>query len=102
MRANYLIHSASFAILSITIASAAAPPVPAGSTVPEGESPTTRSLYLVQAPSLSAAQQSVRLIDAKVDRKFQIIHAVSAYLTAGQADRLSLWAHGPQACDDDG
>jgi subtilisin family serine protease len=88
MRANYLIHSVSVALLSITISSAAAPAAAAGSMVLEGESPTTRSLYLVQAATLSDAQQSVGRVNAKIDREFGIIHAVSAYLTAGQADRL--------------
>jgi hypothetical protein len=84
MFAKFLIHSASVAVLSITIAFTA---VPAGSTVLEGD-PLARSLYVVQASTLSAAQQSVGGVEAKVDRKFAIIHAVSAYLTAGQADRL--------------
>jgi subtilisin family serine protease len=88
MRANYLIHSASVAMLSMTIASAAAPVTAVGPTVLEGERLATRSLYLIQAATLSAAQQSVGRVDAKVDREFEIIHAVSAYLTAGQADRL--------------
>ena len=85
MRANYLIYSVSVALLSITIASAAAPP---RSIAVEGEPPTTPSLYLVQASTLSASEQSLRRINAKVDREFEIIHAVSAYLTAEQADRL--------------
>ena len=85
MRANYLIHSVSVALLSITIASAAAPP---GSTALESEPTTTPSLYLVQASTLSASEQSLGRVNAKVDREFEIIHAVSAYLTAEQADRL--------------
>jgi hypothetical protein len=88
MRANYRIHLVSVALLSITIASAAAPAAPPGWTVQEGEPLATRSLYLVQASSLSASEQSVGRVNAKVDREFEIIHAVSAYLTAGQADRL--------------
>src|ERR1700733_6646271 len=85
MRANYLIHSVSVALLSITIASAAAPP---GSTALASERPATPSLYLVQAATLSASEQSLGRINAKLDREFEIIHAVSAYLTTEQADRL--------------
>ena len=84
MRAKYLIHSVSVALLSITIASAAAPP---GSTALES-SPRYPSLYLVQAATLSASEQSLGRVNAKLDREFEIIHAVSAYLTAEQADRL--------------
>ncbi len=80
MRAKYLIHSVSVALISITIASAAARP---GSTAVESS-----SLYVIQAATLSASEQSLERVDAKLDRKFEIIHAVSAYLTASQVDRL--------------
>src|SRR3569833_522848 len=83
MRAKYLIHAASVTLVSISIAAAAALP---GSTASRSESSTL--LYLVQAPTLSASEQSLGCVDAKVDRKFEIIHVVSAYFTREQADRL--------------
>jgi len=88
IRAKYLIHSISVALLSITIASAATPAARTGSAVLEDSPPAARSLYVVQASTLSASEQSVGRVNAKVDREFDIIHAVSAYLTAEQADRL--------------
>jgi hypothetical protein len=88
MRANYLIHSISVALLSIAIASAATPAAPPGWTVLEDGPPADRSLYLVQTSTLSASERSVGRVSAKVDREFEIIHAVSAYLTAEQADQL--------------
>jgi len=83
MRAKYLVHAVSLALASISIAAAAAL---SGSTV--SRSPTSSLLYLVQAPTLKASEQSLDLVNAKVDRKFAIIHAVSAYLSAEQAERL--------------
>ena len=83
MRAKYLVHAVSLALVSISIAAAAALSSSAASRFP-----TSTLLYLVQAPTLRASEQSLDLVNAKVDRKFAIIHAVSAYLSAEQAERL--------------
>ncbi len=50
--------------------------------------PSAPSRYLVQAANLSSAVADVESVGGKVERKLDVIHAVSAYLDASQAARL--------------
>ena len=53
-----------------------------------GQASSTPSRYLVQAASLSVAEADVQRVGGKVERRLDVIHAVSAYLDASQAARL--------------
>jgi hypothetical protein len=44
--------------------------------------------YVVQAATTAAAADDVKWIGGKVERKLDVIHAVSAYLDASQAAHL--------------
>src|SRR5690348_9255818 len=80
-----LIVPASIALLSLPVAFAAA----ATPATPVSPPPlVVPSMYIVQGPSVEAAEQSVEHVAASVERPLGIINAVSAYLTLDQAEQL--------------
>jgi len=80
-----LIVPASIALLSLPVAFAAdaAPATPVSPPLL-----AVPSMYIVQGPSVEAAEQSVEHVAASVERPLGIINAVSAYLTLDQAEQL--------------
>src|SRR5689334_15492761 len=46
------------------------------------------SLFIVQGATMDAAARNVRRVGANVRQELDIIHAVSAYLTPAQSERL--------------
>jgi len=80
-----LIVPASIALLSLPVAFAA----DATPATPVSQPPlVVPSLYIVQAPSVESAEQSVEHVAGSVEQPLEIIHAVSAYLTLDQAEQL--------------
>ncbi len=88
MRTDYLICSISLALLSISTAVGATPVTQPGSVRLASAAHIPQSLYIVQAATMSASERSVARVNATVERDFEVIHAVSAYLTPAQASRL--------------
>ena len=88
MRTDYLLTTVSIALLATASAANAVTLAQPRDDAPVAAA-AVRSLYIVQAPTLSASQHSVEWVNASVDRNLEIIHAVSAYLTATQVQRLA-------------
>src|ERR1700736_5644740 len=89
MRTGQLVSSIYIAVFSVVAVAAAASSKQPASINVSGVA-AAQSLYIVQAATMSSARQSVDRVDAKVERELAIIHAVSAYLTRDQADRLRM------------
>jgi len=86
MRSARLAVSLSVALLSAPWApSAVAAPLHPSAAV---EWHAVPGLYIVQAATVEAAQQGVERVASNVEQQFEIIGAVSAYLTAEQVDQL--------------
>jgi len=82
MRIVHVLSAISVALGSMAAVAASESPVPASAAT---EVPM---LFIVQAPSAAAAEKSVELVKARVEQQFEIIHAVSAYLTHTQVEQL--------------
>src|SRR5580658_431087 len=55
---------------------------------PQSTNPTGASRYLVQAATLTLAQQDVQQVGGTLERNLDVIHAVSAYLDGAQVAQL--------------
>ncbi|HTC52584.1 MAG TPA: S8 family peptidase [Steroidobacteraceae bacterium] len=55
---------------------------------PQSAHPADTARYLVQAPTLTLAQQDVQQVGGTLERNLDVIHAVSAYLDAAQVAQL--------------
>jgi hypothetical protein len=72
---------------AVVVAAAPADPIPAPLSSQAVVVPAP-SLYIVQGTTLDAAASNVRRVGANVRQELDIIHAVSAYLTPAQSERL--------------
>src|SRR5689334_10139371 len=88
MRAQ-IVSSVLMALASSTVVVAAAPTehIPASLSA-QGTGVPAPSLYIVQGTTMDAAASNVRRVGANVRQQLDIIHAVSAYLTPAQSERL--------------
>jgi len=86
MRTGQLVSSIYIAVFSMVVVATAAPSKQTASI--NVSSAAAPALFIVQAATMSSARRSVDGVNAKVERELAIIHAVSAYLSPGQADQL--------------